>query len=67
MAGAKRGGRGGGRKAPLSTPVKQARFYWPDYSKDTMEMVSYKFYLFVNAPSLIIVFKMPALIIENVR
>ena len=26
------------------------RFYWPDY-KDTMEMVSYKFYLFGNAPS----------------
>ena len=21
------------------------RFYWPDYHKDTMEMVSYKFYL----------------------
>ena len=27
------------------------RFYWPDYYKDTMEMVSYKFYLFGNAPS----------------
>ena len=27
------------------------RFYWPDYYKDTMEMVSYKFYLFANAPS----------------
>ena len=27
------------------------RFYWPDYNKDTMEMVSYKFYLFGNAPS----------------
>ena len=27
------------------------RFYWPDYHKDTMEMVSYKFYLFANAPS----------------
>ena len=51
VAGAKRGGRGGGRKAPLSTPATQARFYWPDYSKDTMEMVSYKFYLFANAPS----------------
>ena len=59
VAGAKRGGRGGGRKAPLSTPATQTRFYWPDYSKDTMEMVSYKFYLFVNAPSVIIVFKMP--------
>ena len=65
VAGAKRGGRGGGRKAPLSTPATQSRFYWPDYSKDTMEMVSYKFYLFVNAPSVIIVFKMPALIIET--
>ena len=65
VAGAERGGRGGGRKAPLSTPATQTRFYWPDYSKDTMEMVSYKFYLFVNAPSVIIVFKMPALIIET--
>ena len=27
------------------------RFYWSDYSKDTMEMVSYKLYLFANAPS----------------
>ena len=27
------------------------RFYWLDYFKDTMEMVSYKFYLFANAPS----------------
>ena len=27
------------------------QFYWPDYYKDTMEMVSYKFYLFANAPS----------------
>ena len=27
------------------------RFYWPDYYKDTMEMVSYKFYLFANASS----------------
>ena len=51
VAGAKRGGRGGGRKAPFSTPATQSRFYWPDYSKDTMEMVSYKFYLFANAPS----------------
>ena len=25
------------------------RFYWSDYHKDTMEMVSYKFYLF-NLP-----------------
>ena len=61
VAGAKRGG----RKTPLSTAATHARFYWPDYSKDTMEMVSYKFYLFVNAPSVIIVFKMPALIIET--
>ena len=51
VAGAKRGGRGGGRKAPLSTPATQSRFYWPDYSKDTMETVSYKFYLFANEPS----------------
>ena len=29
----------------------QERFYWPDYYKDTIEMVSYKFYLFANAPS----------------
>ena len=29
----------------------EERFYWPDYYKDTMEMVSYKFYLFANAPS----------------
>ena len=63
VAGAKRGG----RKAPLSTPATQARFYWPDYSKEKMEMFSYKFYLFVNAPSVIIVFKMPASIIENIR
>ena len=27
------------------------RFYWPDYYKDTIEMVSYKFYLFANASS----------------
>ena len=27
------------------------RFYWPDYHKGTMEMVSYKYYLFANAPS----------------
>ena len=27
------------------------RFYWPDYYKDTMEMVSYKFYLFANVSS----------------
>ena len=27
------------------------RFYWPDYYKDTMEMTSYKFHLFANAPS----------------
>ena len=27
------------------------RFYWSDYYKDTMEMVTYKFYLFANAPS----------------
>ena len=27
------------------------RFYWPDYYKDTIEMVSYKLYLFANAPS----------------
>ena len=27
------------------------RFYWPDYYKDTMEMVSYKLYLFANAPT----------------
>ena len=33
------------------------RFYWPDYYKDTMEMASL----------LIMVFKMPALIIENIR
>ena len=26
-------------------------FYWSDYYKNTMEMVSYKFYLFANAPS----------------
>ena len=26
------------------------RFYWPDYSKDTMEMGSYKLYLFATAP-----------------
>ena len=27
------------------------RFYWPGYYKDTMEMASYKFHLFANAPS----------------
>ena len=27
------------------------RFYWLDYYKDTMEIVSHKFYLFANAPS----------------
>ena len=32
------------------TKIKK-RIYWPDYYKDTMEMVSYKFYLFANAPS----------------
>ena len=32
------------------TQIKE-RFYWPDYYKDTIEMVSYKFYLFANAPS----------------
>ena len=26
------------------------RFYWPDYYKNTMEMVSYKLYLFANHP-----------------
>ena len=26
-------------------------FYWPVYDKDTIEMVSYKFYLFANTPS----------------
>ena len=31
------------------TKIKE-RFYWPDYYKDTMEMVSYKLYLFANAP-----------------
>ena len=32
------------------TKMKE-RFNWPDYYKDSMEMVSYKFYLFANAPS----------------
>ena len=32
------------------TQIKE-RFYWPNYYKDTIEMVSYKFYLFANAPS----------------
>ena len=32
------------------THIKE-RFYWPDYYKDTIEMVSYKLYLFANAPS----------------
>ena len=32
------------------TQIKE-RFYWPDYYKDTIEMVSYKLYLFANAPS----------------
>ena len=32
------------------TKIKE-RFYWPDYYKDTMEMVSYKFYLFANVSS----------------
>ena len=27
------------------------RFYWPDYYKNTMEMVSYKLYLFANHPA----------------
>ena len=26
-------------------------FYWPDYYKETIEMVSYKYYLSANAPS----------------
>ena len=29
------------------TQIKE-RFYWPDYYKDTIEMVSYKFYFFVE-------------------
>ena len=28
----------------------EERFYWPDYYKNTMEMVSYKLYLFANHP-----------------
>ena len=32
------------------TKIKE-RFYWPDYYKDKMEMISYKFYLFADAPS----------------
>ena len=37
-------------RANTLTKIKE-RFYWSDYYKDTMEMVSYKFYLFANAPS----------------
>ena len=42
------------------------RFYWPEYYKDTIEMVSYKFIYFPTHP-LDRVFKTPALIIENIR
>ena len=38
-----------GRDNTLSK-IKE-RFYWPDYYKDAMEIVSYKLYLFANAPS----------------
>ena len=37
-------------RANTRTKIKE-RFYWSDYYEDTMEMVSYKFYLFANAPS----------------
>ena len=41
------------RHAVLDNTLTQIKewFYWPDYYKDTIEMVSYKLYLFVNAPS----------------
>ena len=41
-----------GHAVPDNTLRKiKKRFYWPDYYKDTMEMVSYKFYVFANASS----------------
>ena len=41
------------RHAVLDNTLTQIKewFYWPDYYKDTIEMVSYKLYLFANAPS----------------
>ena len=43
------------------------RFYWPDYHKDTMEMVSNKILFICQCTLLIVVFKMSAFIIENIR
>lgn len=42
-------------------------FYWPVYYKDTMERVRYKCFFICQCTLLIVVFKMPALIIENMR
>ena len=34
-------------------------FYWPDYYKETMEIVSYKYLVICQCTLLIVVFKMP--------